>query len=175
MLQHLKKHIAAITIAGVVLGGGAIAYAADQPTGPKVGNTPSASAGAAANAAPNGKRAKGPRAGGGVLKRIVHGDLVIRGKNGFQNVTYDRGSVTSASSDSITLHRPDGKDVTYALNGSTKYKGIQNAGEIRTNQPAIVVSQEGAAIIVAQRNPKNTNGQENVPSSGNNGLGESVS
>jgi hypothetical protein len=175
MLQHLKKHIAAITIAGVVLGGGAIAYAADQPSGPKVGNTPSAAAGAGAGAAvgPNGKKA-GHRAGG-ILKRVVHGDLVIRGKKGFQNVTYDRGSVTSASNDSITLHRPDGKDVTYALNGSTKYKGIQNAGAIRTNQPAIVVSQNGAAIIVAQRNPKNTNGQENVPSSGNNDPGQSVS
>ena len=83
MLQHLKTHIAAITIAGVVLGGGAIAYAADQPAGPKVGNTPSAAAEAGPAAAPHGR--KGRPGAEGILKRIVHGDLVIRGKNGFQN------------------------------------------------------------------------------------------
>src|SRR5437763_12145934 len=98
MLQHLKKHIAAITVAGVVLGGGAVAYAADQPARPKVGRAPAAGA------------ARKMAGAGGMLARVVHGDLVVRAKSGFENVTYDRGSVTSAGNGSITLHRPDGKD-----------------------------------------------------------------
>ena len=167
MLQHLKKHVAAITIAGVVLGGGAIAYAADQPTRPKVGVAATGGAGKART----GKGAKAE----GILKRVVHGDLVVRGKDGFQNVTYDRGSVTKASNDSITLHRPDGKDVTVAVGDSTKYRGIQNAGQIVTNRPAVVVSKDGTALIVAQPRAKNAGGQENVPNNGNNAAGDSVS
>jgi hypothetical protein len=83
---------------------------------------------------------------------VVHGDLIVRGKNGFQNVTYDRGKEDGVSDNTLTITRPDGKNVSVKLTSDTKYKGVKDASELQTGRPTLVVSQNGNALIVGQRN-----------------------
>jgi hypothetical protein len=82
----------------------------------------------------------------------VHGDVIVKGKDGkFVTVTFDKGKVTSHSDGSITLARADGPSVTVKLDGSTKYRGITSASDIQDGKGAIVVSKDGTATAVAQR------------------------
>jgi hypothetical protein len=89
------------------------------------------------------------------MRRAIHGDLLVpnAGGNGFRTVTFDRGTVTAVSASSITVQRRDGQSVTDAINGQTRFRGVQSAGQVATGKPAVVVSQGGTAIAVAQRDP----------------------
>lgn len=102
--------------------------------------------------------ARGGRGGkdgnAGILGRVVHGDLVVRGKDGgFENVTYDRGTLERVSGDSLTLKRPDGVSVTVTLTPTTKYRGASGVSDLKTGQPAVVVSKDHNAIRVGQHSP----------------------
>ena len=139
------KKLAAIAIAATaVLGAGAYAYADTGAPGPSISGAAQAGAGAAANAAAGAGRRLG------ILRRAEHGDLIVRGKDGFQNVSFDRGKVTAVSDTSITVQRPDGQSVTKTIDSSTKFKGVTSAGDVQTGKPAIVVSNGDHAVAVAQ-------------------------
>ena len=125
----------------LVLGGGAYAYAADNPSTPST-TPPSASAPAAAQP---GHDHRGP------LRRAVHGDLVVRTKAGFQNVSVDRGKVTAVSASSITIERPDGVSVTKAITSATRFKGVDSAEHVESGKGALVVSKGDTAVLIAQR------------------------
>src|SRR5207248_2933369 len=67
------------------------------------------------------KRGQGNGPGPGVLGRVVHGDLIVRGKDGtFESVTYDRGKQDSHKGNTLTITRPDDKKVSVELTGDTK-------------------------------------------------------
>lgn len=129
-----KRNAAILAVAGLVLGGGAIAYAEGSPSRPTV------SAQASNNSAQGQAHAR-PR----LARRVVHGDLIVRGKDGFQNVTVDRGKLTAKSDDSITIARPDGVNVTLKLTGQTKVRG-----ELEVGKPTVAMSQDGTALRVGQ-------------------------
>jgi hypothetical protein len=138
----LKRNIAVLVLVGALLGGGAYAWAqtADTSTSaPKVGQQ-----------APE-RQGKPGRRVAGVLQRVVHGDLVVRGKDGFQNVTYDRGKEDGVSDNTLTLTRPDGKKVSVKLTGDTKYRGVKDASQLQAGKQTIVVSKDGNALTVGQR------------------------
>jgi hypothetical protein len=97
-----------------------------------------------------GNRPAGAR-GVEVLRRTVHGDLVVKQGDGFETVTFDRGTVTSVDASSLSLHRPDGVDVTVKLTDQTRYVGVTGAGGVQKDKPVTVVSKDGAARMVAQR------------------------
>jgi hypothetical protein len=89
-----------------------------------------------------------------MLGRAVHGDLIVRNREGgFEKVTVDRGTVTAVDGDSITLHRPDDVDVTLKLNDQTRYAGVDGASAVQKDKPAMVVSKDGTATVVMQRDP----------------------
>ena len=111
--------------------------------------------------APNGKDGKGGAKG--LLRRVVHGDLVVRGKDGFQNVTYDRGKEDGVSDNTLTITRPDGKKVSVKLTGDTKYRGIKDASQLQAGKPTIVLSKDGNALMVGQRSG-DKQGNQNKPS-----------
>jgi hypothetical protein len=71
----------------------------------------------------------------------------------FEEVTFDRGTLTAVSATSVTLHRPDGVDVTLKLDGDTRYRGVENAAALQTDKPAAVISKDGTAKVVMQRDP----------------------
>ncbi|HVM02487.1 MAG TPA: hypothetical protein VM263_07435 [Acidimicrobiales bacterium] len=87
------------------------------------------------------------------LGRAVHGTLTVPdGEGGWQEVTFDRGTVDEATDGSrIVLDRPDGPTVTVALTPDTEYHGIADAAAIVEGRPALVVSRDGTALHVAQR------------------------
>ena len=135
------KRFTAVLVGTLVLAGGAYAYAADNPS------TPSTTAPGASSAAANhpGRHLRRP------LHRAVHGDLVVRTKTGFENVTVDRGKVTAASASSVTIERPDGVSVTKAVTADTKFRGVDSADQLVHDKGAIVVSKGDTAVLVGQR------------------------
>jgi hypothetical protein len=139
----LKRNLAVLLLAGVLLGGGAVAWA----------QTSDGSSSAPTTAAPNARQRPG-RGGAeyGLLRRVVHGDLVVRGKNGqFENVTYDRGTEDGVSGDTLTITRPDGKKVIVKLTSDTKFKGVKDASQLQAGKQTIIISRDGKALVVGQR------------------------
>jgi len=144
----LKRNLAILVLAGTLLGGSAYAWAQTSDGSPSAPTTQSTS-----TAAPTAQQA-GPRQGrraNGYLKRVVHGDLIVRGKDGFQNVSYDRGKEDGVSDNTLTITRPDGKKVSVKLTSDTNYKGVKDASELQAGRPTLVVSKDGNALIVGQR------------------------
>ena len=152
----LKRNLAVLVLAATLLGGGALAWA----------QTSDGSSTAPTTGAPTAQQ-QGPKAArqqrAGILRRVVHGDLIVRGKDGFQNVTYDRGKEDGVPGDTLTITRPDGKRVSVKLTSDTKYKGVKDASGLQAGKPTLVVSKDGNALVVGQRagnagNAGNNNG-----------------
>ncbi len=148
----LRQKLAAVGVAGaVVLGaGGAVAWAqtgGTSTTTPPAASTPSTSPSPSAAAKVAG--ALDLRA---IARRSVHGDVVVKDKDGqYVTVTFDRGTVTAASATSITLTRPDGPSVTLTVNADTKVHGPASAAAVVAGKDAVVVSRSGTATQILQR------------------------
>ena len=101
---------------------------------------------------------KASRPGAPALNHAIHGDLIVKNKDGeFETVTFDKGIVQAKGDKSLTLKREDGKTVTVKVNDDTKYRGVDGFDGVQTGQPAIVVSADGTARSVAQRAPGGNN------------------
>jgi len=176
----LKRNLALLVLAATMLGGGAYAWAQTGDSSPSAPST-TAPGGAPdrraamqqclqqsgvtdpKSATPDQRTAvrqciqqngvtKGGRPGPGVLGRVVHGDLIVRGKDGgFENVTYDRGKQDSHKGDTLTITRPDDKKVSVQLTGDTKFKGVKSASELQDGRETLIVSKDGKALMVGQR------------------------
>jgi hypothetical protein len=81
----------------------------------------------------------------------VHGDLIVRSKNGFQNVTYDRGKEDGVSNNTLTITRPDGKQVSVKLTSTTRYRGVKDASQLQAGNQTLILSKDGNALMVGQR------------------------
>ena len=198
----IKRNLSVLLVAGIVLGGSALALA-QSPAGASHSGTGLAQAPADRQAERKAERKarreeakkclegagedqtkrqecrdrfkghKGPdgrgkdgmgKDGRGPLGRAVHGDLVVPGKGGaFEKVAFDRGKV-SQSSDAgrIVIDRPDGQQVSFELTPETRYRGVQDANQLRKGENAMVTSRDGKALTVTQRDPGKTG-----PGSGN--------
>jgi hypothetical protein len=148
MAISIGTKIAGAALAGTLaLGAGAVAWAADgSGTTPAQTSTPAA-----------GKAAGKAGAGLGILRRADHGDaeIKVKGTNGaaatWVTVTFDRGQVSSVAADHITLARPDGQSVTLKIDGNTKYHGVTSWQQVKTNEPAVVISRAGTATQILQK------------------------
>lgn len=179
----MKSKIATLLIGAVVVGGGAVAYGQTQPSDPSLGGDSAAGSsagprrparacmkahrdnpGAAPSAECQQLREKfGARrgAGGGehpLLRKGIHGEILVKDGDGFSTVIFDRGKVTAASGGSVTLERPDGKSVTVSTDDGTKYRGVDGYSSIRVGEPAFVVTKAGKTILVGQRPAEGTPG-----------------
>jgi hypothetical protein len=87
-----------------------------------------------------------------LLRRGVHGELVVATKSGFATVTFDRGTVQSVSGRELTL-----RDGTKAKTYKTVTLTIPSAARVRVNHAAGKLSQvtAGMRAIVVQ-GPKRT-------------------
>jgi hypothetical protein len=147
----MKTKIAAVAVAAIGLTAGAVGLAQAGP------GDPPAQAAATTTTAPGApkERPAGPKGGHmGPLGRAVHGDLIVKNKDGaFEKVTFDRGTLTAVSATSLTLHRPDDVDVTVKLDSDTRYRGVENAAALQKDKPVAVVSKDGTAKVVMQKDP----------------------
>lgn len=98
-MSFVKRHARLLAVAVGCLGLGAGASAI-------------ASAGASPPAKPAKATAAAHRGARAMLRRAVHGDLVVNTPQGFKTVTFDRGFVQSVSADTLTL-REGTKNATY--------------------------------------------------------------
>ena len=146
------KNVAAVAVAVIGITAGAVGLAQAGP------GDPPAQAGATTTTPPGDHGRPGPKGGRpgapGPFGHAVHGDLIVPTRNGgFEKVAFDRGTLTESSTQSLTLHRPDGVDVTVKLNDATRYKGVENAAALEKGQPVAVVAKDGTARVVMQRDP----------------------
>ena len=148
----LKRNLAVLVLAAVLLGGGALAWAQTSD-----GSSSTPTVAPTAQQAPNGQGRQGRRAG--ILRRVVHGDLIVRGKDGFQNATYDRGKEDGVSDNTLTITRPDSKKVSVKLTSDTRYRGVKDASGLQAGKPTVVLSRDGNALLVGQRAGNSGQGQ----------------
>jgi len=77
----------------------------------------------------------------GVRGRVLHGEFVVRTKDGFQTAFVHKGEVTAVSSTSITVKSADGFEKSYAVTGETKVRsrGQQGSiGDVKVGDRAVV-------------------------------------
>jgi hypothetical protein len=142
----MRRRIIAGAIVAATLTAAGVAYAESQPADPTVAVTKAAATGAAAPAAAGGKAA--------LLKGAIHGDLLVRAKDGSTHtVTFDRGKVSSVSASSITIQRPDGVPVSKDVNDQTIFNGTPR-DQLTSGTPVIVVSEGQAATHVVSKGAK---------------------
>lgn len=119
-----RRVLATGVTAAAIVGAGATAMAV---TG---SDTTSGTPSTASSSAPQNPSGHHPKAGkhgkrhgfGKLGKRLVHAQIVTKGKNGF--VTHDliRGTVSSVSGSSITVLAADRKSETFAVTKDTKVR-----------------------------------------------------
>ncbi|HTW21664.1 MAG TPA: hypothetical protein VME70_15825 [Mycobacteriales bacterium] len=113
------RHRIAASVAGVTvigLGAGGVAYADSS------GGTPSTPASAATlTASTHGRLLVGARRHP-LLRRLLHGEFVLRAKGGPVTVDVQQGKVTAVSATSITLQSSDGTTDSYTVTQATKVR-----------------------------------------------------
>lgn len=173
MKNLLKRHTAivvAVCLGVAVVGGGAAAAAAASSAArPTLDLTAATSAASGSTGSTVGKAGHAGRLGklARLARRAVHGDVLVKTKNGYQTVTFDRGKVTAASATSVSIQRPDGMSVTETLTSSTRYEGISGASALTTGRGAVLVSRSGTALAVAQRPVSAGTSGSTSPTAGN--------
>ncbi|HVW35429.1 MAG TPA: hypothetical protein VHL53_23055, partial [Acidimicrobiia bacterium] len=142
-MSRTRRTVIAGLIVATGLGTAGIAYAASQPADPSIAVVRAAATGARAPAAAGGRA--------GILKGAIHGDLLVRAKDGStRTVTFDRGTVATISASSITVQRPDGVSVTDDLNDQTVFNGTPK-DQLSAGTPVIVVADGPTATHVVSR------------------------
>jgi hypothetical protein len=115
--MYRKTLIGGATAAAIVCAGGTALALSGSAATPATPAAPHATTAAKAH-----QHQHGLFGGGKKLRRLAHGQLVIRGKNGF--VTHDliNGTVTAVSSDSITVSAADKTSETFVVTHDTKVR-----------------------------------------------------
>lgn len=142
-----RKTLIAGAAAAAIVGAGGTALAVSGSDTPSV---PSA-----APAAKSGHHAL-KLLGKGKLRRLAHGEIVLRGKDGF--VTHDliAGTVTAVSSTSITVQAADKTSETFAVTKDTKVRmrsngsGAASSIDKVANGDHVLVAGTGTSTLTAK-------------------------
>jgi hypothetical protein len=141
--------VAGVVAAGV-LGTAGVAAATSDST-----PAPSASAAPSSSAAP---KADHPKAGHkkarrGLIGRGMHGEWVVKGKDG-KPVTLEtvRGTVTAVGASSVTVKAEDGFTATFAANSDTKVRGAgaDSLGDVKVGTRTAVVGVKAGNAVTAR-------------------------
>jgi hypothetical protein len=143
--QH--RIAAGVTAAALAVGGGSAAVVA--ATAPASAGTVSLSAATSPAPTPAAKAAEGHH-DRSLLKRADHASIELKVKGHWVTYVLDRGQVTAVSGTAISLARPDGQSVTLTIDSATRFGHKGSVTAIRTGSDATVISDNGAAIRVAQ-------------------------
>lgn len=87
------------------------------------------------------------------LSHTVHAELVVHTKSGYVTVDVDKGTLTSASTTSLSLQRPDGPSVSAAVTSSTRFFGVPESKLARGDR-TLMVQTGGNAVLVLSAPPK---------------------
>jgi hypothetical protein len=150
LTRKIALGVAGVAAAGV-LGTAGVAAATSSDSTP----APSASAAPSSPATPPGDKAhhrKGKRAERALIGRGMHGEWVVKGKDG-KPVTLEtiRGTVTAVGSSRLTVKADDGFTETFTTNSDTKVRGgAHSLGEVKVGAKGAVVGVKSGATITAR-------------------------
>lgn len=142
--MYRRVLLGGLTAAAIVgAGGTALALTGSDETAT---GSPTPAASAAAH-----KHGKGK-----LLRRLQHGQIVTKGKDGF--VTHDliKGTVTAVSATSITVRAADKKSETFTINGDTKVrmrangKGAPSSIDKVAKGDQVLVAGTGTSTVTAK-------------------------
>jgi hypothetical protein len=115
-------------------------------------------------AAPDERRARQRHPWRAKRFRGVHGEATVRTKNGFAQVSWQRGRVSAVSGNSLTVRSADGVSRQWAVNQNTKIrkKGAKSSlSELAVNDWVFVIgnlsgsTRTARAAVVPKRIPRN--------------------
>jgi hypothetical protein len=143
----LRTKLLPVTAGAVVvaLAAGGVAYASTPSTSAPTSTSTSASA-STAN--------KGTLRADVVwlARHTVHAQLVVDTKKGYVTIDIDRGKLTTASSSTISIKRPDGPSVSATVTPKTKFIGLSES-QLAPGDGVVLVQHAGYALYVAARAP----------------------
>ncbi|SEP99180.1 DUF5666 domain-containing protein [Microlunatus flavus] len=150
----LATALSTIALAGAV---GVGVASADPSTSPTASPTSSATAAPTTGASP-AKPATKPGKGdhkrkGDLTRRALHGEVTLGGKK-HKVVDFQRGTVTAASSTSITVKSKDGFSATYVVDAKTKVRQAKEKaaiGDVKTGDKVRVVATKDGSTLTATR------------------------
>jgi hypothetical protein len=146
LTRKIALGVAGVAAAGVLgTAGVAAATSNDSTPAPSASAAPSSSPPAADH--PRAKRAK--RA---LIGRGMHGEWVVKGKDG-KPVTLEtiRGTVTAVGPSSLTVKAEDGFTETFATNSDTKVRGgADSLGDVRVGAKGAVLGVKSGSTITAR-------------------------
>ncbi len=143
----------AVGVLGAGLGFGAlgIASAASSPSTPR----PGSSAAPGTDQPHAGQHAgQAGRHRHRFLRRVSHGEFVLRGRMGARTVAVQRGEITKVSPASITLKSIDGYSSTYAIDSATRVRAKgqpETVADLKVGQRAMVFADKTDTGFVAKR------------------------
>jgi hypothetical protein len=149
LTRRIALGVAGVAAAGV-LGTAGVAAATSNDSTP----APSASSAPSSSAAPSDKadHRKAKRAKRALIGRGMHGEWVVRGKDG-KPVTLEtiRGTVTAVGSSRLTVKAEDGFTETFVTNSDTKVRGgADSLGEIKVGAKGAVVGVKSGDTVTAR-------------------------
>lgn len=154
MNRSMFRNRAALWTAAGVLGAGltagGVAQAVSTPS-------PSPSAGKAAAGAKAGHAKHHHRKGQALdrfARHVLHGDVVVRAKDGYRTVVLQHGTVVSVSPTSLQLRSPDGFTATYAVNADTFIRKGHKSGQssaLAAGDSVLVLAARSGSTLTATR------------------------
>ena len=146
LTRKIALGVAGVAAAGV-LGTAGVAAATSNDSTP----APSASAAPSSSAAPS-DHPKTHRARRALIGRGLHGEWVVKGKDG-KPVTLEtiRGTVTAVGSSSVTFKAEDGFTETFATNSATKVRGgADSLAQVKVGAKGAVLGMKSGSTITAR-------------------------
>ncbi|MGH9170028.1 MAG: hypothetical protein ACRD0Z_04040 [Acidimicrobiales bacterium] len=149
--HSFTKRLLAVTCgaAVVALAAGGVALATTPPSA-KPAPTAS-SAPAAGNSAPTSGNLR--HDAGRLARHTVHATLIVHTGHGYQTIDIDRGTLSTDSSNSISIVRPDGPPVSATITSSTKFRGLAESKLAKDDRVVLVQGSGHKAIVVWARPP----------------------
>ena len=148
LTRKIALGVAGVVAAGV-LGTAGVAAATSSDSAP----APSASATPSSSAAPSSDHPRAKRAKRALIGRGMHGEWVVKGKDG-KPVTLEtiRGTVSAVSSSSVTVKAEDGFTATFATNADTKVRGggADSLGDVKAGAKAAVIGVKSGTTTTAR-------------------------
>jgi hypothetical protein len=135
----LTTGVLAAAVGAGALGVAAAAKPTASPTGSSAASTPT-------------KPAKHPAKG--LVRRVAHGEFVVRQKGGFATIVLQRGTITAVNATAITLKSVDGYTGSYAITANTKIRSQgkpETVAELKLGEVAMIRGVKLGATATASR------------------------
>jgi hypothetical protein len=148
--KRVALAIAGVAAAAVVGTAGIAAATAPDPSGSP---SPTASAPDTGGKAPGRAGERRGKLGHRALGRGLHGEFVVKGKDGaYVTVVSVRGEVTAVSANSITIKAEDGFTATYAVTADTKVRGhdVDKIADVKAGDTGGAIGTKSGSTVTAR-------------------------